>query len=158
MTVSGKLGTVGQITVCRCREEIKEGSSTSRILILANTHLFYHPAAGFARLLQTDAIVRTVLHIRNEILSNGLKCIKGAIIDGEDLQAVSDEEDISTEYTKFGNDVDKEYKKERNLVEECSCHVEEYSCGKISSSLVSAIIMGDFNSTPETAVIEYLEK
>ena len=129
-----------------------------RILILANTHLFYHPSAAFVRLLQTDAIVRTILHIRDRIQIDGLKCLDDIVINGE--EAISPPTDIKSE-----SDYDM-IRVGHNMTEDDTVIDTTLSMGgpfeDISSSSspppVSVIIMGDFNSTPETAVIEYFHK
>ena len=161
--IRGKLGTVGQITVCRCYEETEEGSLASRILLLANTHLFYHPSAAFVRLLQTDAIVRTILHVRDKIKSDGLQCLQNIVIDGEELISIpadtDNDNDADYDMIRFGHDVTEEVIRDSNLP--MGCPIDEMSPSLSPSpppSAVSVIIMGDFNSTPETAVIEYFHE
>ena len=153
---------MGQFTVCRSKHD------PSRIVIFANTHLFYHPAAGFARVLQTDVIVRTAMHVRDFIVKNGTDCLADLKIEGEeDLQDFSDIRTGKTEVTQK-NDFD------RNLVDEndvIGCNkkcVDDRNGDKDSSKaherthadplVVSIVFMGDLNSTPETAVLEYLQK
>ena len=155
---------MGQITVCRCYEETEEGSLASRILLLANTHLFYHPSAAFVRLLQTDAIVRTILHVRDKIKSDGLQCLQNIVIDGEELISIpadnDNDNDADCDMIRFGHDVTDEVIRDSHLP--MGCPIDEMSPSTSSSSpspsAVSVIIMGDFNSTPETAVIEYFHE
>ena len=162
--IRGKLGTVGQITVCRCYEETEEGSLASRILLLANTHLFYHPSAAFVRLLQTDAIVRTILHVRDKINSDGLQCLQNIVIDGEEFISIPADTDNDVDYDmiRFGHDVTEEVIRDSNLPMGCPIDEMSPSTSSLSPSpppsAVSVIIMGDFNSTPETAVIEYFHE
>ena len=130
-----------------------------RILILANTHLFYHPSAAFVRLLQTDAIVRTILHIRDRIQTDGLKCLDDIVINGE--EAISPPTDIKSEsdcnMMRVGHNMT-----EDDTVIDTTLSMrgpfEDIFSSSSSPPPVSVIIMGDFNSTPETAVIEYFHK
>mmetsp|Transcript_13747 Transcript_13747/g.13293 ORF Transcript_13747/g.13293 Transcript_13747/m.13293 type:complete len:639 (+) Transcript_13747:547-2463(+) len=129
--LGGKLGTVGQITVCQCLW------NPARVILLANTHLFYHPSAGFVRLLQTDVITRTMLDIRTYIETTGLEGLDQLICEGEDRNEGGDR---------------------------CMDHLKkgEYKGGMppdsdVKPPTVSVLFMGDFNSTSETAVIEYLD-
>lgn len=61
-----KIGTIGQITLCQSE------SYPEQIFIICNTHLFYHPDAGYIRLLQVDVMIRVMTLIRNLINNNGL--------------------------------------------------------------------------------------
>ena len=58
-----RLGTVAQLTLLQ-REDI--------ILIIANTHLFYHPSAGYARLLQTATILQQINTLKEAACRYGL--------------------------------------------------------------------------------------
>jgi len=65
--ICGKLGTICQIVVCVMIED------PSRVIIIANTHLFYHPNAGYIRLLQTNAILQTISDLKTIILREGVQ-------------------------------------------------------------------------------------
>ena len=149
---------MGQITVCRCYEETVDGCIIPRILILANTHLFYHPSAAFVRLLQTDAIVRTILHIRDRIKTDGLMCLDDIVINGE--EAISPPTDIKSEsdcnMMRVGHNMTEDDTVIDTTLSMRGPFEDIYSSS--SPPPVSVIIMGDFNSTPETAVIEYFHK
>ena len=87
--ISGKLGTIVQITVCQSTVDPR------RIVIFANTHLFFHPAAAFARLLQTDVIISTCMYVRQCIRTQGLDCFKDLKINGEEI--IEDYNDIDND-------------------------------------------------------------
>jgi hypothetical protein len=166
---SGKLGTIGQITVCQCRNH------PTRILIFANTHLFFHPAAAFARLLQTDVIISTCMHVRQCIQTQGLGCLNDLKIDGEEVIEVGDEDKTSNDYENKGeneNRNEKEDKNDKKEKEMCDSIIKELEKLEVGSGVrmsplppplmtgsaplsVSIMLLGDLNSTPETAVIEY---
>ena len=108
------------------------------MLLLANTHLFYHPAAAFARLLQTDAIVRALMCVRDRILTLGLPSLSELVIEGEEAHTSEPQSAVNLKGNGGRNEV------------------EEMISGRSSSyPTVCTVLMGDFNSTPETAVIEY---
>ena len=178
---SGKLGTIGQITVCKCKWD------PSRTLLLANTHLFYHPAAGFARVLQTDAIVRTLKCVRDHIEIKGIENLSFLVIDGEE-----EHEDDGVEryphthsHTQITEKIKpEEIKSEKIKTEKIKTDElkiednEDINTGNRGSHrgsergsevlsvpvqnhpvpIVCTLFMGDFNSTPETAVIEYFHR
>lgn len=166
---------MGQITVCQSRRD------PTRILIFANTHLFFHPAAAFARLLQTDVIISTCMHVRHCIQAQGLGCLNDLKIDGEEVIEVGDEEKGSND-NKSANE--KESKGDNKDDEEddiegkdkdkdmCASIIKELERLEVGSGVrksplppplmtgseplsVSVMLLGDLNSTPETAVIEY---
>lgn len=60
--ISSKLGTINQICLCKHK---------SRYLLIANTHLFFHPLAGYVRLLQIHAILRSLRDIKEYVQVNG---------------------------------------------------------------------------------------
>ena len=144
----GKLGTVGQITVCRCK-------LTDRVLIFANTHLFYHPSAAFVRLLQTDAIIRAVMSVRDSITEHGIGCLGKLVVMGEERVAaeIDPTADTSNQITSSDSCSSIEGKEGK------SSHTIGVTVGTpVPHPTVSIVFMGDLNSTPETAVIEYFDK
>jgi hypothetical protein len=126
------------------------------VLIFANTHLFYHPSAAFVRLLQTDAIIRAVMSVRDSITEHGIGCLGELVVMGEERVAVEIDPTTDTSNQITSSDC-------------CSGSIEGKE-GKISHPIgvtvstpvppptVSIVFMGDLNSTPETAVIEYFDK
>ena len=153
---------MGQFTVCRSKND------STRIVIFANTHLFYHPAAGFARVLQTDVIIRTAMSVRDFIVSNGVDCLADLKIEGEEeLQDFSDIHDGNTEITQE-NDSNENSGVKSDTVGLNKIYLGDEIGARDSSKadkktykeplVVSIVFMGDLNSTPETAVLEYLQK
>jgi len=69
-----RVTTIAQIAVC-----LRKSSSCSsdRIVITANTHLFFHPVAEYVRLLQMHAITSHVQRIKDQLLSGTFTCEKG---------------------------------------------------------------------------------
>lgn len=62
--VFGHLGTVAQIAICQLR------SDPSRWVLMANTHLYFHPAAEYVRLLQMFVILEELQRLREGIRRN----------------------------------------------------------------------------------------
>ncbi|EWM22199.1 Endonuclease/exonuclease/phosphatase [Nannochloropsis gaditana] len=60
-----KLTTVGQIVLLRLEEEEEDGQE--RLLLVGNTHLFYHPMAQHIRLMQMATLVREMTARQGEI-------------------------------------------------------------------------------------------
>lgn len=118
--IGGKIGTVGQITVCQ------NSHSNKDVVIFLNTHLFYHPLAGFARILAIDTMMSAIRLLRAEGMIS-IARLKGCIIKGDEY-----DNDISP--LPFNC-----------IVDDCP------------ADAVSVIISGDLNSTPETAVVQYLD-
>lgn len=110
-----KLGTTCQLEV------LVDTIDESTVLIIANTHLFYHPSAAYVRLLQTHSIIQAVCRLRNKIQKYGISFLKHKIAESGSLETDSDS-----------------------------------VLPIINNPRVIVIVAGDFNSTPETAVIEYL--
>jgi hypothetical protein len=129
--------------VCRCK-------LTDRVLIFANTHLFYHPSAAFVRLLQTDAIIRAVMFIRDSITVHGVSCLKDLQVMGEEraeVEAVS-----SADQTPLGDSISIEGQVGVTPLQ------NGVTGTPVPPPTVSIVFMGDLNSTPETAVIEFFDK
>jgi mRNA deadenylase 3'-5' endonuclease subunit Ccr4 len=132
--LGGKLGTVVQFTVC---QSVCDG----RVIIFANTHLFYHPAAAFVRLAQTDLILRVATEMKEYITKNGVKeFMKSYRHPGEEPAAVEEDEGR-------GGDP-------RGLESSSGDNAKESKPVK----KVSIVFMGDLNSTPETGVNELLHR
>ena len=112
--ICSKLGTVGQFIVCQSRH------CTNQVTIFVNTHLFYHPTAGFIRLLQVEAMIHILTKLK-EIIR---------------LQGVG--------FT-FECDVEEDYE---------ACNNRPLTVK--NDIIITTMLIGDLNSTPETAAIEYL--
>jgi hypothetical protein len=131
--------------VCRCK-------LTDRVLIFANTHLFYHPSAAFVRLLQTDAIIRAVMFVRDSITVHGVSCLKDLLVMGEERAEAEAEAVSSADQIPLGD----------SSSIEGQIGVTPRQIGvtgtPVPTPTVSIVFMGDLNSTPETAVIEFFDK
>lgn len=74
-----KLTTVAQISVLRIKGHSEQQTSSlgagsdgrDRILIVANTHLFFHPNAAHIRLIQMEALMSRVITIKEELAAQG---------------------------------------------------------------------------------------
>ncbi|KAG5184781.1 Endonuclease/exonuclease/phosphatase [Tribonema minus] len=69
------LSTIGQITVLRTK------GAGGRRIIVANTHLFFHPNAAHIRLIQMVALMNAVQGIRERLLSEGQEV--GVVVCGD---------------------------------------------------------------------------
>jgi 2',5'-phosphodiesterase len=96
--LGGKLGTIGQVVVCR------DVHRPHRVLVLGNTHLFYHPNAGYVRLLQTSVILSAMSALKAKWGS----CADGASAEGANASAIfmgdlnSTSETAAIEYLERG--------------------------------------------------------
>ena len=114
--ICGKLGMIAQVCVCTPVDDPKE------VYLVANTHLFYHPAADFIRLLQTHAMMTLVNEIK-------------VTLEGEGIIGLS---------RCFG-----QYE---------NVHITNCANPDLHQIIKSTVIVcGDFNSTPETPTIAYLD-
>lgn len=112
--ICSKLGTVGQFIVCQSR------NYTNQVIIFVNTHLFYHPTAGFIRLLQVEAMIQILQTLKEVIRLQG---------------------------TGFNFECDAEEDYE-------ACNNSPLPVTK--DIVITTMLIGDLNSTPESAAIEYL--
>jgi hypothetical protein len=131
--------------VCRCK-------LTDRVLIFANTHLFYHPSAAFVRLLQTDAIIRAVMFVRDSITVHGVSCLKDLQIMGEERAEAEAEAVSSADQIPLGDS--SSIKGQVGVTP----RQNGVTGTPVPPPTVSIVFMGDLNSTPETAVIEFFDK
>ena len=115
------------------------------------------------------------MHVRHCIQTQGLGCLNDMKIDGEEFIEVGDEEMGSNDNENKGeneNRNEKEDKKDRKDKEMCDSIIKELEKLEVGSGVrksplppplmtgsaplsVSIMLLGDLNSTPETAVIEY---
>lgn len=118
-----KLGTVAQLALCQRMVPGQDADAEhGPLFIVANTHLFYHPGAPYARLLQTDTIVRAARRLSRAAAAH--------------VQA---------------------HGSARGLQHSVTAGSEEEE-GGMQDMAIPLLFCGDLNSTPETAVVEYLER
>ena len=129
-TVCEKLGMVCQLVVAETRSE------PPNIFLIANTHLYYHPDADFIRFIQTYAVISVVEKMK-ELIHAGdydFRTFLSTIIEDNETVLMEDAQESS-------------WRKEKGAL---SYHTIKRD--------VIVCLCGDFNSTPETAAIEYLVK
>ena len=137
------LGTVCQLEVLQHR------IFTNQIIIVGNTHLFYHPSAAYIRLLHIYAIMKTIMEIKNAIiLTNGFDFT----LDHFNPASTHTNHDHNTSDSNSSNSNNNAMVTEKSSTDTPVAKVEpiEYK--------ISVIFAGDLNSTPETGVIEYLNR
>jgi len=135
--IGGKLGTVCQVTLLR------SVSMPHREIIVCNTHLFYHPFAGMIRLFQLFAITRMVEDL--------LRDLSGATTEHAEFTVVGADE-VNAEY------VLKEQRLQQSLLSGGEGYVEKLATIPTDGVPVQrgVFIVGDLNSIPSTAAIEFL--
>lgn len=161
--LGGTLGTVAQIAVVRV-------NGSNRLLCLANTHLFYHPMASYLRLLQAhtltsclEELVRDIScyyesHSLPERLDSSEAYLRPSHLFRSYFEDAIDLEYLLQEYGRIHSlgsaavHTEGSYEIVANPDREY-LHVTEGSAKQVD---VSAIIMGDFNSTPSSAAFEFL--
>lgn len=112
-----KVGTIVQITICQSKYD------SSQIVVVANSHLYYHPAADLVRYIQMHTIVRIVSDIMSTISMEGIPALSTMKIPGMMSPTVPCTDFQTTDELK-----------------------------------VSAIFLGDLNSSLGSAAVEYLER
>ena len=115
-----QLSTIVQLSICQ------SAFDDNKLILILNTHLYYHPAAAYVRLLQTHVILSLAEKIKVAILRDESRSI--------------DWKEVFTEKS-----IEWEGKQREKLIIRCS-----------GTPTVSILFAGDLNSTPETAVIQYL--
>ena len=109
------INTTVQIAICQLANDADQH------VIVANTHLFYHPAAAYVRLVHTYVILRLLERLRRDILI-----------------------ELRVELSAYV----------KTTVEE-SHDPLVFTCDQPK---VAIIFAGDLNSTPETAVLELINR
>jgi 2',5'-phosphodiesterase len=132
--IGGKIGTIVQFTICKVVDE-------SRCIIFVNTHLFYHPAAGYIRLLQVHSILEILKHIKSCIEIYGEHC---------DLNISAAETTLFPSQPMIDNDMKQVVDDVRSITTNDMNHSHD------KKMKVSCIFGGDLNSTRNSAVVEYL--
>jgi mRNA deadenylase 3'-5' endonuclease subunit Ccr4 len=122
-----KVGTCCQIGIFSVRDP-ENALSGLKLFVVANTHLFYHPKAAYIRLLQVHAILSKLWDLKEGILEHGISY----------LRSLPDSSNGTTIH------------KSHLLEVKDSCNLKD------NIEEISLMLAGDLNSTPETAVIEYL--
>lgn len=147
--IGGKLGTVAQITVLQSLHR------PNQALVVANTHLFYHPLASFLRVIQVYAITQALSMMQESIESEA-----GAGLQGDFIQLVGAEET-----NVFGDE--KESRLANSLLDpqvvrqaELNCEREAVAAKNSPAGPCKATVMllGDLNSSPNIAAMQFLVK
>jgi hypothetical protein len=146
--LGGKLGTVAQLTIVQCVHR------PDRALIVANTHLFYHPLASFLRTIQAYAVTLALSALKRSIES-----AQPTEWHRQDFVAL-----VQGEETNHAM-LDKEHRLARTLLQ--GGWVEGHSnCphriiateGCEGTVKASAVFCGDLNSSPNIAAMQFLTK
>jgi mRNA deadenylase 3'-5' endonuclease subunit Ccr4 len=158
-----KITTIAQISI------LKYNNNPRHLCLVANTHLFYHPDAGYIRLLQVHEIMQKLEQIKSSILlcnehedpDNALhKYLVSLCADD------SSREDENVEYVNEGL-VDNELNGFEKLLSQTDYNEGKVYEGEIHSDFgghqdcdfeVSCFFLGDLNSTVNTGAIEYIER
>eukprot|EP01039_Chlorochromonas_danica_P003659 gene3659-4005_t len=137
--VGGKLGTVAQIAVLQCREQPQQ------VLMVANTHLFYHPLACYIRLMQCTALTACLAELKDDIESSkgvGQRPLRSPFEDPIDPHILQKE--FALTYSLAGPE------------QSSNCISLEPLCPAEVQPSVSVVIMGDFNCSPRSVGFEFL--
>lgn len=126
-SVMNKLGSIAQISLLR-------HIVTDKIVIVVNTHLYYHPDADWIRLIQIRAILQVV-----ESISHILRRDNGEIVD-----------------LPFPYDLLVNIKSDRSNSNNSRC-AQYQSLDGAGGAGVGVVIGGDLNSSPDSAAIEFLQ-
>jgi hypothetical protein len=134
--IGGKLGTIAQITV------IEVLAAPGRAVVVANTHLFYHPLACFLRVLQAHAVTVALEEVCAHLEQRGLR--------GPPVRLQGQEEPNAAA-------LQREAMLEASLCEEgASLYESEHAAAETLPVRVGCIFLGDFNSDPPIATIRFL--
>jgi mRNA deadenylase 3'-5' endonuclease subunit Ccr4 len=125
-----KLGTIAQLAI------VQDKRKNNEIIILANTHLFYHPLASYIRLLQIHVIIQKIEELLTKIQQFGLE-----------------KKEISNPVPST-NSLDNVFSK---LQLTHSANASSSSVPAQQQYKVSVIFMGDLNCTPGVTGLGYLE-
>ena len=109
------INTIVQVAICQCV------SDADQFVIIANTHLFYHPAAAYVRLVHTYVILHLLERLQQDIITERRVDVTSLL----------------------------------NTNAENSYDPLNLPCDR---PRVAIIFAGDLNSTPETAVIELINR
>ena len=88
--IGSKVGTIAQVAVCYPTHALQQGNKDNKIchcsefIIIVNTHLFFHPAAEYVRLIQVYIIMKEVQRIKTRLM-NGVISPEDKKIDGREV-------------------------------------------------------------------------
>jgi mRNA deadenylase 3'-5' endonuclease subunit Ccr4 len=147
--LGGKLGTIAQIVICR--NEL----NPRNLFVLANTHLYYHEKADYLRLLQLAVITSTVERVVEDLRS-GADALRLSGLGDKPQETFGAPATLNLEAAAFTSENDEN----KDSSENGSWHSSKREVGTESScsSEISVILAGDLNSSPSSAVIEFLSK
>jgi len=134
--IGGKLGTVAQITV------LQSTRRPSQAVVVANTHLFYHPLASFLRAIQAFAITEALGAIKSAIERDGLDQDFVKLVNAEETNQLA---------------LDKEARLARSLlpISADACEDILRQDGPVKATVM---LLGDLNSSPNIAAMQFLTK
>lgn len=133
--IGGKLGTVAQITV------LQSTHRPSQAVVVGNTHLFYHPLASFLRAIQAFAITEALSVIKSAIELNGLEQDFVKLVNAEETNQLA---------------LDKEARLAMSLLPISAEADEEVLLqGPMKATVM---LLGDLNSSPNIAAMQFLTK
>lgn len=150
-----RLGTIAQIAIIQDRDQ------PDHILVVANTHLFYHPLASYIRLLQLHSIVQRLESIVKTIQTIGIVSDfskeDDAVISSDQFIREQKEEHSLMNAEERMKSFEDEYERElKQRVKEITiCSEERKDVGKYK---ISVVIGGDLNTTAGVVALDYLEK
>mmetsp|Transcript_30307 Transcript_30307/g.68819 ORF Transcript_30307/g.68819 Transcript_30307/m.68819 type:complete len:557 (-) Transcript_30307:121-1791(-) len=136
--LGGKLGTIAQITV------LEALGAPGRAVVVANTHLFYHPLACFLRVLQAHAVTQALEQVVVHLEQHGLHAPPVRLQGQEEPNRAREQREALLEGS---------LQEGPSLREPDSEVVETLPTGV---GRVGCIFLGDFNSDPPIATIRYL--
>lgn len=134
INISGtKVGTIAQLTV------IQDRFHPVNIVIVSNTHYFYHPKANYIRLIHSKVLLDIICDLKRTISTHGPGALK----------------DYVAKYSLC-----KEFKASLIAHDTFNWYhgMLPTTTSDISALVVSVIITGDLNSRPDTAALEYIER
>lgn len=141
--IGGKLGTVAQITVLQSTRRPQQA------IVVANTHLFYHPLASFLRTIQAYAITEALGAIQSAIETNGLQQDFISLVNGEETnQLALDKESRLAKCLLSSRQVDR-----TDL--DSTTNVAQTQQDKVKATVM---LLGDLNSSPNIAALQFLTK
>ena len=153
--IGGKIGSIAQFVICR------SVCHPTQTLVLANTHLFYHPVADFIRLHQTHAVLSLLHDIKAQLLSqhddgHSFHPIVLADAEPEDIVDVVAVDCIEHKLDqRCGSSLPNKQQPEPQPEEDSTTMgLASDATTDMSRRMVSCIAVGDFNSTSDTAAIE----
>lgn len=143
-----QLGNIVQIAVC------ERVGHPDQVVLIANTHLFYHKLASYVRLLQTNAIVEILSFIRNHVLIHGSDSVVDSFLAGAESTKCNhiDCHSSSSVSATATTTADSEGKRSDDVTIQTMSSLS--LCPGVRS--VATIFAGDLNSTPSSAATEYM--